>query len=77
MKNSEFIPKSNSVLCSHHFAKDCFDRTSMVKVRLLPNAVPTIEVERLKYVSAFTELIRTCYFLKFAVPYCFLFFKLF
>lgn len=51
LKTPEFIPKRSTVLCSYHFGEDCFDRTSKVKVRLLPTAIPTIEVDRLKYVS--------------------------
>lgn len=40
-----------SVLCSQHFTEDLFDRTSLSKVRLIPNAVPTMTVSRQKYVS--------------------------
>ncbi|XP_045481043.1 THAP domain-containing protein 1-like [Harmonia axyridis] len=49
MNDTEFVPKTQSFLCSRHFADDCFDRTSKVKVRLQPNALPTIIVDRLKY----------------------------
>lgn len=49
----DFVPKKNAVLCSRHFAEHCFDRTSQLKVRLLPTALPTIEVDRLKYVRIF------------------------
>lgn len=48
-------PKPTSVLCSLHFDETCFDRTSPLKVRLLPTALPSIEVERLKYVSVFKK----------------------
>ncbi|KAH1006881.1 hypothetical protein HUJ05_007572 [Dendroctonus ponderosae] len=55
----EFIPKRSSVLCSHHFADDCFDRSSKLQVRLLANAIPTIEVDRLKYVRSFNPITKT------------------
>ncbi|CAG9840752.1 unnamed protein product [Diabrotica balteata] len=49
LRKPDWLPKPSSVLCSYHFAQDCFDRTSKLKVRLLATAVPTVEVERLKY----------------------------
>lgn len=42
-----------SFLCSQHFAENCFDRSSKMKVRLIQNACPTIAVSRLKYVKTF------------------------
>ncbi|KAB0803664.1 hypothetical protein PPYR_00634 [Photinus pyralis] len=44
-----WVPIGISYLCSQHFGEQQFDRTSMLKVRLQPNAVPTVEVTRLKY----------------------------
>ncbi|XP_057660974.1 THAP domain-containing protein 1-like [Diorhabda carinulata] len=51
-----WTPTRTSVLCSQHFTNECFDRTSMLKVRLHPNALPTIKVDRLKYVRTFNPL---------------------
>lgn len=45
-------PTARSVICSQHFLEECFDRSSSCSsVRLKSNAVPTLHVERLKYVS--------------------------
>lgn len=56
VKRPDFIPKNNSVLCSHHFTEDCFDHSSKLKVRLLPTALPTIEIDRMKYVSIYHKM---------------------
>lgn len=53
VKTPGFIPKKTSVLCSSHFAQECFDYSSKLKVRLFPTAVPTIEINRVRYVSSF------------------------
>ncbi|XP_028130882.2 THAP domain-containing protein 2 [Diabrotica virgifera virgifera] len=52
LRKPDWLPKPSSVLCSHHFAQDCFDRMSKLKVRLQATAVPTVEVTRLKYVRS-------------------------
>ncbi|KAK5644926.1 hypothetical protein RI129_006226 [Pyrocoelia pectoralis] len=51
----EWVP-GTSYLCSQHFVENCFDRTSKMKVRLIQNACPTIEVSRLKYVRTFNPI---------------------
>ncbi|KAL1488489.1 hypothetical protein ABEB36_014956 [Hypothenemus hampei] len=38
-----WIPKAASYLCSKHFTTDCFDRTSVMVVRLKKYSLPTIE----------------------------------
>ncbi|KAF5296373.1 hypothetical protein FQA39_LY12492 [Lamprigera yunnana] len=42
-------PTRSSRLCSKHFTKDCFDRTSSAIVRLYSTAIPTIQINRLKH----------------------------
>ncbi|XP_046742986.1 uncharacterized protein LOC124409426 [Diprion similis] len=42
-------PNDNTRLCSKHFAENCFDRSGKI-VRLVDAAIPTIRIERLKYV---------------------------
>lgn len=49
----DWVPSQSNFLCSLHFAKDCFDRSSTLKVRLKDNALPTIAISRLKYDRAY------------------------
>ncbi|KAK4883394.1 hypothetical protein RN001_006713 [Aquatica leii] len=58
VKKPNWLPKPTSVLCSEHFNNDCFDKTSPLKVRLLPTAIPSIEVNRLKYVRTYNTSIK-------------------
>ncbi|XP_044747805.1 THAP domain-containing protein 2-like [Coccinella septempunctata] len=46
-----FTPNNRSLLCSKHFKEECFNRSSQSVIRLFPNAFPTIEAPRVKYVS--------------------------
>ncbi|XP_068081486.1 uncharacterized protein [Anabrus simplex] len=48
----DWKPTSRSVLCSKHFSQDCFDKTSSSVIRLKPQAIPTLLVERRKYVRS-------------------------
>lgn len=49
INKTNWKPSKNSFLCSEHFTKDCFDRSSRVKVRLRESAIPVIEITRSKY----------------------------
>lgn len=42
INRKDLNPSSPLFLCSEHFADECFDRTSLVSVRLRETAVPTI-----------------------------------
>jgi hypothetical protein len=44
-------PNPRSVKCSKHFQEECFDRSSQSVVRLKSDALPTLLVERMKYIS--------------------------
>ena len=42
MSRKDWQPAPHSHLCSEHFEEVCFDRTSLVYVRLRENAIPSI-----------------------------------
>lgn len=46
-----FMPPAKCYICSQHFPEDSFDRTSELKVQLKEDAVPSINVSRIKFVS--------------------------
>lgn len=47
----------NMSLCSQHFNEEYFNSSSPWRKYLLPNAVPTIKINRLKYVSNFPVIV--------------------
>jgi hypothetical protein len=44
-------PNPRNVICSKHFREECFDRSSQSVVRLKSDALPTLLVQRMKYVN--------------------------
>ncbi|XP_045475430.1 THAP domain-containing protein 1-like [Harmonia axyridis] len=55
VKKPGFIPNKRSLLCSRHFRDDCFERSYKASVRLIPNASPTIVVNRHRWVRSFNQ----------------------
>jgi hypothetical protein len=42
VRRKNFVPSSTAVLCSRHFREEDINRTSLCKVRLRENAVPSV-----------------------------------
>lgn len=54
-----FIPPVKCYICSQHFPEESLDRTSDLKVQLKGDAVPSINISRIKFVSILSQITLT------------------